>query len=766
MQSPDAPQRSARLLTLVPILILALLVVSISGVSLVAPAASSALGVPGASSARPVGGISAAALPAGCISGNYTGIQFTLTPVGNATRVPTGWAVGPVPGNVSINFTISGPSSSYNWQFNWGDGSTASSGIAVDNGSAPATVTLAHDYVLPALYVVDMMANYTCGNGGGAGGASSGEWLEAYGPAGPTPITVSSNVTSGPSPLAVNYTATIVGAPANATANWTVYSALWNGGTYSSNQTAVTSTQNSFNAILTLPGTYNGEVVVFYPGGLLEYGVAWLPAVNVTPLALLNVSHSTVVGASPWNVTFWANATNLTGGGAYTGNATVVWNFGSTAGLNGSSNPWFWQTGPTNGSPIWRLFYLNVTGGTFVTGLAFLVAPDGAVLADGSTFVGLQSPGSGGGPGTVILLNSNVTSGPAPLDFNLTATAHPVPGTNLSPTMQLVFSAVLGAHGSVWNDTISNWSGTPTTVAGTLTVPGSYYVVATAFANGPYNWSFIASANLTIVVSPSTTTAPSIAFSASPASGSAPLNVTLSLVAVGGIAPYNLSVCREGPFAYANGSGTCTSIGSTSGWNGSALALQTTLATAGNYTIVATVTARAGASSSALAAVLVTPAGPTAPLAARGSYIAPSAITSGGATYGFVTIVTGGVAPYTIQWNFDDGAMGSALPGSTVLHTYTTSGIYRAILTVTDARGTLVRATVGPLVVVLPIGPTSVVPWWALGSVLAIAAVVGIVSAVVLAATLGRIARRREALNWFREIEERRDSVESVPRSR
>jgi PKD repeat protein len=140
-------------------------------------------------------------------------------------------------------------------------------------------------------------------------------------------------------------------------------------------------------------------------------------------------------------------------------------------------------------------------------------------------------------------------------------------------------------------------------------------------------------------------------------------------------------------------------------------------------------------------------------LVAHASYTAPAATAVGGATYAFLTQVSGGFTPYTLQWTFGDGSSGSALPGSTVQHTYSASGTYVATLKVTDAHGASAVATVGPLVVELPLAGSTPMPWWASGWVIGLAAAVGVASAILLAVSLQRIERRREALNWFQELE-------------
>ncbi len=54
-------------------------------------------------------------------------------------------------------------------------------------------------------------------------------------------------------------------------------------------------------------------------------------------------------------------------------------------------------------------------------------------------------------------------------------------------------------------------------------------------------------------------------------------------------------------------------------------------------------------------------------------------------TVRFLSNVKGGVPPYTITWNFDDGSPPSAEPNP--VHTYTKPGRYLAELFATDSRG-------------------------------------------------------------------------------
>ena len=759
MSSGTRSLPSSRWRALPSILVLAILLLSL----LVAGQAGASGSVRTGSSALAMPPVPALAVPTAGTGGcNGTNVSFgdswtVLNPYVNASANTSRYTVGPAPLNVSVNLTIVGPRTAYNYSVRWGDGGAQNGSLSVGVNFS-VTTTLVHLYVLPALYYFQGNVSYSCA--GVAENYRSSVPITVFGAAGPVPVVVTTNVTSAPVPVDVNYTATIAGAPANATAQWTFITPM--GGILEFNQSAAHLTVSTVLQALTIAGTYSGYLGIFYPGGVLEYDSVLLPSVTATPLAAIQLANTPPLGNSPWNLTFWGNVTSLAGG-TYSGAGSVQWFFpnfyppvNSTQG-----SAYFWSYGPTVGASVWHEFVLNSTPGfAFQEVLGAFVLPNGVIVADSLTNLDFSSAAVAG---PTLSLSVTPSSGPAPLFFNATAQVN----TTVNGTS--IYSLVLGAYlgGTLlWNDSTPNWTGSAVTVPGVLNSPGTYSIVADAEVFFYGAWHVVLINSTTVVVVPGAASPPALSFSISPANGSAPLNLTLSFVAVGGTGPYSLSVCREGPFASPNGTGPCTPIGSANPWNGSSFNLIVNITSAGNYTIVANVSDALGLNTSAFAAVVVTPAAPVAPLSARASAIAPNMVSTEGATYGFASTVSGGTMPYTIQWSFGDGAMGSSLPGATVLHTYTSSGSYFAVLTVTDARGSQVRSDVGPLAVSLPLGVASPVPWWALSSVLLIASIIGVLSMAVLATMLVRLGRRREALNWFREIEERRDSVESVPRSR
>jgi len=61
-----------------------------------------------------------------------------------------------------------------------------------------------------------------------------------------------------------------------------------------------------------------------------------------------------------------------------------------------------------------------------------------------------------------------------------------------------------------------------------------------------------------------------------------------------------------------------------------------------------------------------------------------------GQTVSFTGSANGGVRPYSYSWNFGDSGTGS---GSSATHTYQSSGIYTAVLAITDANGVVAQAS-------------------------------------------------------------------------
>lgn len=149
---------------------------------------------------------------------------------------------------------------------------------------------------------------------------------------------------------------------------------------------------------------------------------------------------------------------------------------------------------------------------------------------------------------------------------------------------------------------------------------------------------------------------------ASPVSGTAPLAVSFSGSASGGISPYS--------YAWVFGDG-----GSSGSQNPTHTYNQ-----AGTRTATLTVTDTAGSTAAASVQIIIT--APVSPLLASAagtptSGLAPLPVSfTGGAS--------GGTTPYSYHWAFGDGAVSSDRNPD---HTYSQAGTYSAILTVTDNSG-------------------------------------------------------------------------------
>jgi|GEM_PF-5980317 len=188
---------------------------------------------------------------------------------------------------------------------------------------------------------------------------------------------------------------------------------------------------------------------------------------------------------------------------------------------------------------------------------------------------------------------------------------------------------------------------------------------------------------------------PSVSYTYGPANGTAPLNVSLNISAVNGLAPYFLQWAVAGD----SGNGTNSTFynttgGSVVGWNGTLITITLPLLQQGYYWIVVSVVAtNFGFVNFALPLVLVGNA--TVPVFSPLSVNAAESRTNGsiagnatvGDSFQFVATPQGGEGPYTVQWNFGDGQFASSIPGVAVDHTYSSAGDFVPTVTITDARG-------------------------------------------------------------------------------
>ena len=204
-------------------------------------------------------------------------------------------------------------------------------------------------------------------------------------------------------------------------------------------------------------------------------------------------------------------------------------------------------------------------------------------------------------------------------------------------------------------------TGSGATLQHTYTAAGNYTASLTVTDN-------LGKTNMTTVgIAVTVSNQPPVAIaSASPASGYAPLGVTL--IGASSYDPDGTIVSWQ--WAFGDGA------------TGSGATVQHTYTAASNYTARLTVTDNLGKTNMTTVAITVT--APNQP---------PVAVASANPASGYAPlgVTLNGASSYdpdgTIvswQWAFGDGATGS---GATVQHTYTAVGTYTAVLTVTDNRG-------------------------------------------------------------------------------
>lgn len=207
-------------------------------------------------------------------------------------------------------------------------------------------------------------------------------------------------------------------------------------------------------------------------------------------------------------------------------------------------------------------------------------------------------------------------------------------------------------------------TGTGVTTSHTYTLVGSFTAVVTVTDN----FGATDTASIGITVSEPLNAAPAASFTATPATGTAPLTVQFNAGASsdpdGTIASY----------AWDFGDGD-TATGATA---------THTYATAGVYVALLTVTDDEGTSDTTDQTITVTAPGNSAPVAAfthtgtSGLFLPVTVTFDGSASYDD----DGSIIAY--NWNFGDGEYGA---GSTVSHAYDAFGAYTVVLIVVDDDG-------------------------------------------------------------------------------
>jgi len=159
-----------------------------------------------------------------------------------------------------------------------------------------------------------------------------------------------------------------------------------------------------------------------------------------------------------------------------------------------------------------------------------------------------------------------------------------------------------------------------------------------------------------------TTTPPPLttSFTVSPSTPVINLPVTFAATTTGGASPYTIS--------WNFGDGT----------TGTGASLTHVFSTLASFTVTETATDSSSPSQTATSSKSVTIANPP-PLTTSFTYLPSSPVVNSPVT--FAAAPTGGTAPYTINWNFGDGATGTGL---TATHTFTTTQSFAVTETATD----------------------------------------------------------------------------------
>jgi PKD repeat protein len=423
---------------------------------------------------------------------------------------------------------------------------------------------------------------------------------------------------SGPTAMAVSSSASRTTGTAPASINFTStvtggtgpYTYAW---TFGDGGTATT--QNPSHTYTTA-GTFSARLTV--TDSTSHTATASAIAITINGALSASASASPTAGDAPLTVAFTGS------GNGGTAPYTYSWAFGDGA-TSTSQNPSHTYSG----------------AGTYTATLTVTDASAGIATASATVVVSTSPTASA---------SANVTSGAAPLTVSFTGAT----------------SGGLGPFTYAWtfgDGTTSN-SQSP---AHTYSTAGTYTVNMSATDANHVRANALP---ITVTVIPGL----GVSTSVLPATGDAPLAVTLTGTPSGGTPPYG--------FAWTFGDGTISTSQSPSH----------TYAGAGTYSATVTVTDAAGAK--AVASVLTITVNHLPAAGATANRTAGDAPV----TVNFTGSVTGGTAPFGYSWAFGDG---STATGQNPIHTYTASGTYDAMLTVTDASGHSASAS-APAITVSP----------------------------------------------------------------
>ncbi len=538
-----------------------------------------------------------------------------------------------------------------------------------------------------------------------SGLAPAGAFTCPSAPANHSAVTLTANVTSGPAPLSVAFCS------ASAEA---VLSTHWNFGNN------VTSTSDNTTYTFTQVGGYDVTLnVTFAAGGYSTASVSILATAGPAPFGV-SESATPVSGPGPLSVTATTTVTSPVGSVSYSWGATQT---------NGS-----FEITTNVSSENSTTFELSAPGAWYIEGMATDTGGDSGHAWTEVTVENGSSNNTGNSTGTgnatfQVYGSASPTQATAPATINFDSYVIGGPGP-------FTFSWYFGDGGNGSGENLSH----------VYTLPGNYSAeVAAHGTNGTVAYDAVPVA-ITGNYSEGNGSNPILNFTATPDQGASPLNLTFYFTATGGTRPYNLSAVVE--------SGMC--IDTLDNWSGALVSFQCTLLHPGNYTATAVLTDAVGATSVDTLPIIVTVGSPLSVTMLESPAYGPAPLA-----VGFLATVTGGTAPYGIQWSWGDGTVGSSGNGAVVAHAFTTEGTYTPTLTVTDTAGQTVTVILGPVNVtagvssavhstgLLPSGGTPAVVLAYLG----IAIVGALVSGLAVGYYLRQRGRQREGAQLVAQLE-------------
>jgi PKD repeat protein len=177
-----------------------------------------------------------------------------------------------------------------------------------------------------------------------------------------------------------------------------------------------------------------------------------------------------------------------------------------------------------------------------------------------------------------------------------------------------------------------------------------------------------------------------IVFSINPTNPDKGAPVTFTATASGGTLPYT--------FTWSFGDGA---IAGPLGGNPVSSSVVHTYAVSGSYTVGVSATDSGVPPSSASSSSVLTVNNPTPTLTA--TFTASNGAPLIGQAVTFNSTILGGIAPYTVSWNFGDGTVDV---GASIIHSYTAIGTFTVTMQVSDSGNPIATSTFTRLINVIP----------------------------------------------------------------